>query len=88
MGTRLSSMAMGSSICERWILVQGSHLWEVLTDPPNYYLHKNILIYGNHSEATYDAFIRDLFSKYAISCKYRYRRLFDDVILTKGPVEW
>nr|ABK23399.1 unknown [Picea sitchensis] len=76
------------SVAKRWRLLQGSQLWEGLTDPLDSDLRKSILIYGDHCQATYDTFISDRGSKYAGSSRYGGPHFFDDLGLTKRPTEW
>lgn len=80
--------AAEGSIAQRWRLLQGSNNWEGLTDPLDPDLRKSILIYGDHSQATYDTFISERRSKYAGSSRYGGPQFFDDLGLTKGPTEW
>ena len=51
-------------------------------------LRKTILIYREHSEATYNTFIDYRRSKYVGSSRYGGPRFFDDLGLTKGETEW
>jgi len=84
----MADMGAGGSIGKRWRLLQGSDQWEGLLDPLDSDLRQSILIYGDHSEATYDAFISDRRSRYAGNCRYGGPRFFDDLGLMKGPTEW
>lgn len=84
----MADMGAGGSIAKRWKLLQGSNQWEGLLDPLDSDLRKSILIYGDHSQAAYDAFISDRRSRYAGSCRYGGPRFFDELGLTKGSTGW
>ncbi|GLJ38664.1 hypothetical protein SUGI_0788210 [Cryptomeria japonica] len=65
------------NIATRWRSLQGSNNWEGLLDPLDLDLRKNILLYGDHAQATYDAFNDNRHSKYAGSSRYGKSRFFD-----------
>ncbi|CAH9137897.1 unnamed protein product [Cuscuta epithymum] len=78
---------MSSSYCtiaERWEVLSGGTNWEGLLDPLDLDLRKYLIHYGEMTQATYDTFNADLFSKFAGSSRYSEARLFSNVGLEKG----
>lgn len=55
---------------EIWREIQGSKDWEGILDPMNSHLRREIIRYGEFSQACYDSFDFDPHSKYCGSCKY------------------
>ncbi|KAL9455152.1 hypothetical protein AB3S75_010541 [Citrus x aurantiifolia] len=55
---------------EMWKEIQGCNDWQGLLDPMNCHLRKEIIRYGEFSQACYDSFDFDPHSKYCGTCKY------------------
>ncbi|KAH9741367.1 phospholipase A1-Igamma3 [Citrus sinensis] len=55
---------------EMWKAIQGCNDWQGLLDPMNCHLRKEIIRYGEFSQACYDSFDFDPHSKYCGTCKY------------------
>ncbi|GLJ38669.1 hypothetical protein SUGI_0788270 [Cryptomeria japonica] len=79
----MAAMGVGE-IARRWRLLQGSNNWAGLLDPLDLDLRKNILLYGDHAQATYDTFNSERRSKYAGSSRYGKRDFFNRVGLTNN----
>uniref|UniRef100_A0A803PTL5 Fungal lipase-type domain-containing protein n=1 Tax=Cannabis sativa TaxID=3483 RepID=A0A803PTL5_CANSA len=60
-----------------WREIQGSKNWEGLLDPLNSHLRKEIIRYGEFSQASYDSFDFDPHSKYCGTCKYQGAHFFE-----------
>ncbi|KAK7258129.1 hypothetical protein RIF29_32598 [Crotalaria pallida] len=66
-----------SSLREVWKEIQGSNDWEGLLDPLNTHLRREIIRYGELSQACYDSFDFDPHSKYCGTCKYHPSHFFE-----------
>ncbi|XP_044468340.1 phospholipase A1-Igamma3, chloroplastic-like [Mangifera indica] len=62
---------------EMWKEIQGSNNWEGLLDPMNSHLRREIIRYGEFSQACYDSFDFDPHSKYCGTCKYQGAHFFE-----------
>ncbi|KAK4254593.1 hypothetical protein QN277_009951 [Acacia crassicarpa] len=82
---KLSSPVMSpkEDISQRWKEIQGFSDWEGLLEPLHPWLRREIVKYGEFTQATYDAFDFDSFSEYHGSWKYNKHKLFDKLGLTK-----
>ncbi|KAH7661153.1 Phospholipase A(1) protein [Dioscorea alata] len=63
--------------------LHGSANWSPLLNPLHPWLRREILKYGEFSQATYEAFDFDPFSEYCGSCLYNQSRLFEILGLTR-----
>ncbi|KAK2992397.1 hypothetical protein RJ640_029615 [Escallonia rubra] len=70
-------------ISDKWRDMHGSSDWNNLLDPLHPLLRREIIKYGEFSQATYDAFDFDSFSKYCGSCRYNRHNLFEKLGLNK-----
>ncbi|KAK2983696.1 hypothetical protein RJ640_003104 [Escallonia rubra] len=70
-------------IADKWRDIHGSSDWNNLLDPLNRLLRREIVKYGEFSQATYDAFDFDSLSEYCGSCKYNRHKLFEKLGLDK-----
>ncbi|KAK1276814.1 Phospholipase A1-II 1 [Acorus gramineus] len=75
---------MLGNIAKRWKALSGETHWSNLLDPLDIDLRRNILIYGNLSQAAYDAFNSEKVSPYAGSSRYAKTNFFDRVGLSKA----
>ncbi|GLU19327.1 hypothetical protein SLE2022_355830 [Rubroshorea leprosula] len=64
-------------LCEVWKEIQGCNDWEGLLDPMNSHLRKEIIRYGEFTQACYDSFDFDPHSKYCGTCKYQGAHFFE-----------
>ncbi|KAG1348219.1 phospholipase A1-Igamma1, chloroplastic-like [Cocos nucifera] len=64
--------------------LHGSSDWSHLLNPLHRWLRREIVKYGEFSQAIYDAFDFNPFSEYCGSCLYNRRRLFDNLGLAKN----
>ncbi|KAJ6797672.1 phospholipase A1-Igamma1, chloroplastic [Iris pallida] len=64
--------------------IHGSADWSPLLDPLHPYLRREIVKYGEFSQATYDAFDYNPFSKYCGSCLYSRPRFFQRLGLARS----
>ncbi|KAJ6840079.1 phospholipase A1-Igamma1, chloroplastic [Iris pallida] len=64
--------------------IHGSADWSPLLDPLHPYLRREIVKYGEFSQATYDAFDYNPFSKYCGSCLYSRPRFFEKLGLARS----
>ncbi|XAR72514.1 Phospholipase A(1) [Bertholletia excelsa] len=74
-------------ISSEWREIHGSCDWHTILDPLHPGLRREILKYGEFSQATYDAFDFDSFSEYCGSCRYNRSKLFEQLGLTKHGYE-
>lgn len=72
----------------KWRAVQGSHDWQGLLHPLDNDLREAILLYGDLTQATYDAFNSDPHSKFCGSSRYGKKDFFRKVSLATGDDEW
>ncbi|KAL6333225.1 hypothetical protein AAG906_028408 [Vitis piasezkii] len=70
-------------ISAKWREIHGQFNWESLLDPLHPWLRREIVKYGEFSQATYDAFDYDSFSDFCGSCRHNRHKLFDELHLTK-----
>ena len=66
----------------RWKEMHGCNNWDGLLDPIDRTLRGELIRYGEFSQACYDSFDYDRFSRYAGSCKYPKKTFFHDVGLS------
>ncbi|XP_010245170.1 PREDICTED: phospholipase A1-Igamma1, chloroplastic-like [Nelumbo nucifera] len=71
-------------ISEKWCELHGLTDWDNLLDPLHPWLRREIIKYGEFSQATYDAFDFDSFSEYCGSCRYNPKRFFEKLGLGKN----
>ncbi|KAJ6797671.1 phospholipase A1-Igamma1, chloroplastic [Iris pallida] len=64
--------------------IHGSADWSPLLDPLHPYLRREIVKYGEFSQATYDAFDYNPYSKYCGSCLYSRPRFFERLGLARS----
>lgn len=68
-------------LSEIWRDIQGFNNWEGLLDPLNLHLRKEIIRYGEFSQACYDSFDFDPHSKYCGTCKYQASQFFHKLLM-------
>ncbi|KGN66495.1 phospholipase A1-Igamma3, chloroplastic [Cucumis sativus] len=68
-------------LSEIWRDIQGMNNWEALLDPLNLHLRKEIIRYGEFSQACYDSFDFDPHSKYCGTCKYQASHFFNKLLM-------
>ncbi|KAM1792621.1 hypothetical protein ACFX12_036463 [Malus domestica] len=71
-------------ISEKWCEIHGSNDWEGLLNPIHPWLRREIVKYGEFTQATYNAFDFNSFSNYCRSCRYNKNKLFDVLGLDKN----
>ncbi|KAK6932133.1 Fungal lipase-like domain [Dillenia turbinata] len=76
-------ISMKENISSRWRELHGSNHWENLLEPLDPSLRREIVKYGEFSQAAYDSFDFDTYSKYCGSNYYRKDELFDELRLTR-----
>lgn len=64
-------------LSEIWKEIQGCNNWEGLLDPMNSHLRREIIRYGDFTQACYDSFDFDPHSKYCGTCKYQGAHFFE-----------
>ncbi|KAK3009375.1 hypothetical protein RJ639_015138 [Escallonia herrerae] len=64
-------------VSDKWRDIHGSGDWNGLLDPLHPLLRREIIKYGEFSQATYDAFDFDSLSEYCGSCRYNRHNLFE-----------
>ncbi|GLT82169.1 hypothetical protein SLE2022_005770 [Rubroshorea leprosula] len=64
-------------LCEIWKEIQGYNDWEGLLDPMNPHIRREIIRYGEFTQACYDSFDFDPDSKYCGTCKYQGAHFFE-----------
>ena len=69
-------MNIDKSLTGRWREIHGENNWAGLLDPMDPLLRSELTRYGEMSQACYDAFDNDPYSKYCGSCKYPRTELF------------
>lgn len=70
-----------AKLSEIWRDIQGLNNWEGLLDPLNIHLRKEIIRYGEFSQACYDSFDFDPHSKYCGTCKYQASQFFHKLLM-------
>ncbi|XP_022154317.1 phospholipase A1-Igamma3, chloroplastic isoform X2 [Momordica charantia] len=68
-------------LSEIWKQIQGFNDWEGLLDPLNLHLRREIIRYGEFSQACYDSFDFDPHSKYCGTCKYQASQFFHKLLM-------
>lgn len=81
-------MAQSENGSVKWRAVQGNDNWEGLLEPLDNDLREAILLYGDLTQATYDAFNSDPHSKFCGSSRYGKKDFFHKVSLATGDDEW
>lgn len=76
-------MSPKEDISDKWREIQGASGWGNLLDPLHPCLRREILKYGEFSQATYDAFDFDSYSEYCGSCRFNCNNLFNKLGLDK-----
>ncbi|KAJ4980510.1 hypothetical protein NE237_031347 [Protea cynaroides] len=71
-------------LSSKWREIHGLLDWDNLLDPLHPWLRREIIKYGEFTQATYDAFDFDSFSEYCGSCRYNCHKLFDKLGLGKN----
>ncbi|XP_052180606.1 phospholipase A1-Igamma1, chloroplastic [Diospyros lotus] len=74
-------------VSEKWREIHGRNDWEGLLDPLHPWLRREIVKYGEFSQATYDAFDFDPFSEYCGSCRYNEKKLLEKLGLARHGYE-
>ncbi|KAK6932132.1 Fungal lipase-like domain [Dillenia turbinata] len=82
-GFNTPTVSMKENISSRWRELHGSNHWENLLEPLDPSLRQEIIKYGEFSQAAYDSFDFDTYSKYCGSNYYRKDELFDKLHLTR-----
>lgn len=77
LGKNLELIQEEGPLHEIWKEIQGYSNWENLLDPMNSHLRKEIIRYGEFSQACYDAFDFDPHSKYCGTSKYQGAHFFE-----------
>lgn len=70
-----------------WREIHGSSNWAGLLDPLHPFLRREIIKYGEFTQATYDAFDADRCSRYCGSCLFGRNRFFDQLGLAGSGYE-
>ncbi|MED6192649.1 hypothetical protein PIB30_011985 [Stylosanthes scabra] len=78
------TMSPREDISQKWRQIHGCFNWENILDPLHPWLRREIIKYGEFTQATYDAFDYDSFSEYCGSCRYNRNKLFDKLALSKN----
>ncbi|ERN14561.1 phospholipase A1-Igamma1, chloroplastic [Amborella trichopoda] len=68
-------------LSERWREIQGENHWTGLLEPMDPLLRSELIRYGEHAQACYDAFDYDPFSRYCGSCRHNRRHFFEELTL-------
>ncbi|XP_070678044.1 phospholipase A1-Igamma1, chloroplastic-like [Malus domestica] len=71
-------------ISEKWCEIHGSNDWDGLLNTIHPWLRREIVKYGEFTQATYNAFDFNSFSNYCRSCRYNKNKLFDVLGLDKN----
>ncbi|CAI9264196.1 unnamed protein product [Lactuca saligna] len=79
----LPTMSPKEDISSIWRDIHGCSDWENLLDPLHPFVRRELIKYGEFSQATYDAFDFDSFSEYCGSCLFNRRKFFEKLGLTK-----
>ncbi|KAF7033457.1 hypothetical protein CFC21_044554 [Triticum aestivum] len=66
-------------LTSRWREMHGCNDWDGLLDPIDRTLRGELIRYGEFSQACYDSFDYDRYSRYAGTCKYAQESFFKDV---------
>ncbi|PKA62872.1 Phospholipase A1-Igamma1, chloroplastic [Apostasia shenzhenica] len=74
-------------LAERWREIQGRDDWAGLLDPMDPLLRSELIRYGEMSQACYDAFDYDPFSRYCGCCKYNRRHFFQSLGMADSGYE-
>ncbi|CAM6105746.1 unnamed protein product [Calypogeia fissa] len=67
----------GVKILDTWREVQGKDNWDGMLDPLDDRVRSELIRYGEMSQATYDAFDNDEYSRFTGSCKYTKAEFFE-----------
>ncbi|CAM6097540.1 unnamed protein product [Calypogeia fissa] len=67
----------GVKILDTWREVQGKDNWDGMLDPLDHRVRSELIRYGEMSQATYDAFDKDEYSRFCGSCKYMKTEFFE-----------
>ncbi|KVI01898.1 Lipase, class 3 [Cynara cardunculus var. scolymus] len=76
-----------SPICDRWRKIHGEDNWAGMIDPMDPLLRTEVIRYAEFSQACYDGFDNDPFSKFCGSCKYPPKSFFHDLGLDNWGYE-
>ncbi|EPS66180.1 hypothetical protein M569_08597, partial [Genlisea aurea] len=71
-------------ISRKWREIHGANDWKAILNPLHPWLRREIIKYGEFSQATYDAFDFDPFSEYCGSCKYNKKKMLAKLGLEKS----
>ncbi|CAM6099252.1 unnamed protein product [Calypogeia fissa] len=67
----------GVKILDTWREVQGKDNWDGMLHPLDHRVRSELIRYGEMSQATYDAFDNDEYSRFCGSCKYMKAEFFE-----------
>ncbi|XP_058748604.1 phospholipase A1-Igamma2, chloroplastic-like [Vicia villosa] len=79
--TKLTSKLTELPIEKAWRKIHGEDDWEGLLDPMDPIIRSELIRYGELSQACYDAFDFDPYSKYCGSCKHHHEEFFPSLDL-------
>ncbi|KAL2931152.1 Phospholipase A1-IIgamma [Bienertia sinuspersici] len=71
-------------IAHKWELIMGQNHWETLLNPLDIDLRRIIIQYGEISQATYDTFVRDQYSKHGGASRFNKNNFFAKLGLELG----
>ncbi|XP_057544044.1 phospholipase A1-IIgamma-like [Amaranthus tricolor] len=71
-------------IADKWEILMGQTHWENLLQPLDKHLRQTIIHYGEMSQASYDTFIREKYSKHAGRSRYSEKQFFSKLGLVLG----